>query len=536
MLHYTMSRTAACLGFVACLLFAAGSPASADEPAPFADEPALETSQPSAAAESSAPPSASTISPAAQLKLEGRRAPIIFDRQLLLSQRDDAAARTGKPISTASAPIWGERKSYAIPAGEILVFDTLLNLFDRAYYGCCEYDSDLNSIKHNLRNGFHTDSDSFTVNQLGHPYQGSMYFGFARASGLNFWEGFAYAFVGSAFWEIAGETTRPSTNDQINTPIGGTFLGEALFRMANLWLERAPVSSTWKEIGAAAISPPLGFNRLAFGNRFKGLYPSNDPEYYSRLAVGVSQATQNNPGSTTEVKRTEGIVDFALDYGLPGRTGYVYRRPFDYFTFQASASSAIGFETVMTKGLLFGTDYGAKSKTVRGIWGLYGSYDYIAPQIFRLASSAVSLGTTLEWRPTPLLAVQGSLLGGAGYATVSTVNGIFDEHANHYGIAPQAALTGRVIVGDRVSLDFSGREYFVSDVSGGNRGGHDNVVRADTTLTWRIAGQHAVAVKYQYSRRDAEFPDLGDRKQHRATIGIFYTLLGRDRFGTGDWR
>lgn len=187
----------------------------------------------------------------------------------------------------------------------------------------------------------------------------------------------------------------------------------------------------------------------------------------------------------------------------------------------------------MTRGLLVGGAYGEGRERYRGIWGLCGSYDYIAPQIFRLASSAVSLETTLEWRPSDLVAVQGSLLGGVGYATVSTIRGVTNERDNHYGVAPQALLALRVIVGERASLDVTAREYFVSDVSGGARGGHDNVVRTDAALTWRVHKQRASSVRYQYSRRDAQFPDLGDRTQTRGTVGIFYTLLGRDRFGTG---
>ena len=62
------------------------------------------------------------------------------------------------------------------------------------------------------------------------------------------------------------------------------------------------------------------------------------------------------------------------------------------------------------------------------------------------------------------------------------------------------------------------------------------VTALNASLTWRVHKQHAIAVKYQFSRRDANFPDLGDRTQSRGTIGIFYTLLGRDRFGTSDWR
>src|SRR5688500_3464780 len=60
-----------------------------------------------------------------------------------------------KPAGTERGPEveWGNalRKSYAIPALEIVGFDTLLNLFNRAYFGCCDYDTNYRSIKRNLR-------------------------------------------------------------------------------------------------------------------------------------------------------------------------------------------------------------------------------------------------------------------------------------------------------------------------------------------------------------------------------------------------
>jgi hypothetical protein len=114
------------------------------------------------------------------------------DKRPLLAQRDTAASGTATNVnlSTAASP-GGTQKSYVIPALEIVGLDVLLNLFDRAYYGCCDYDTDLSSIKRNLHRGWNEDRDEFTVNQLGHPYQGSMYHGFARASGLNYWQGLA---------------------------------------------------------------------------------------------------------------------------------------------------------------------------------------------------------------------------------------------------------------------------------------------------------------------------------------------------------
>ena len=430
------------------------------------------------------------------------------------------------------------RKSYLIPALEILGFQTALNLFDRAYFGCCDYDTDLNSIKRNLNRKWVVENDPYAINQLGHPYGGSIYHGIARSTGLSYWEAALYTFAGSAVWEIAGETTPPSKNDQIATGIGGSFLGEALYRMSNLVLEKgAGMSRPNRELLAALISPPTGFNRLVFGDRFDAVFSSRGAAYYSRFAIGATHATQDVRGtSARDVKPNEGIIDFSLDYGLPGAKDYVYRRPFDYFAFQVTGSTANGFEQVLTRGLLVGADLDA-GKNFRGIWGLYGSYDYIAPQTFRISSTALSLGTTTEWRISDAMALQGTLLGGVGYAGVGTINGTRDQDY-HYGIAPQALLALRLIFADRASIDLAAREYFVSDVASdrSGRGGHDNILRADAAITFRIHKQHAVSLRYLYSRRDARYPVIGDRSQTRATIGIFYTLLGHDRFGAMDWK
>ncbi len=249
------------------------------------------------------------------------------------------------------------RKSYVIPAVEIVGFEALLNFINRHSSDSADYKSNLSSIRHNLHSSWVVDSDPFKTNQLGHPYQGSMYHGFARSAGLNYWESLGYTFAGSALWEIAGEKTPPSRNDQIATGIGGTFLGEVLFGLSNLVLEHDDLPPLWRELGAAAVSPATGFNRLAFGDRFKTVWPSHDPVYYSRLQIGFGGSARNDAGtSTTQLKRSEALVDYSIDYGLPGKPGYTYKRPFDYFSFQATASSANGAENLMTRGLLIGTD------------------------------------------------------------------------------------------------------------------------------------------------------------------------------------
>jgi hypothetical protein len=448
-----------------------------------------------------------------------------------LTQAADPAAP--QPTAGTASPA-APQKNYLLPAAEILGFSFLLNQYNRQFSDN-DYKSNISTIRHNLHSSWVTDSDPFRTNQLGHPYLGSMYHGFARSAGLGYWEALGYTFAGSAMWEIAGERTPPSRNDQINTGIGGTFLGEALFRMAHVVLAHDEIPPLWRELGAAAISPATGFNRLAFGDRFDGAFDSHDPVHYSKLQVGFSGTAQNEAGqSATNLKRNELLVDFAMDYGVPGKPGYTYDRPFDYFNFQATASSANGAENVMTRGLLVGRDY-ELGPDYRGIYGVYGSYDYIAPQPFRVSRTAVSVGTTGHWWASYDIALQGTALLGAGYAAVGTTHSTADNDY-HYGVAPQALLALRLIFGDRVSLDLTGREYFVTRIAAADRGGHDNIVRADASLTVRVYRQHAISLKYLGNRRDAFYPDFGDSSQTRATLGVFYTWLGQDRFGAVEWR
>ena len=422
----------------------------------------------------------------------------------------------------------GERRSYGVPLAEIVLFDAVLNLVNRHTIGG-EYKSTIRSIRDNLKSSWTIDRDPFETNQLGHPYQGSMHYGFARSAGLSFWESTGYAVAGSALWEIAGETTPPSANDLVNTGLGGSFMGEALFRLASLLLENDDVPPLWREVGAALIQPSTGFNRLAFGQRFDEVFASRDPAIYSRADLGFSGTAEQTTGtSTTKLDRNELQADFAIDYGLPGKPGYRYRRPFDLFSFQTTVSSANGFENLMTRGLLVGRAYDA-GPDVAGVWGLYGSFDYIAPQVYRVSSTALSLGTTGQWWLTPSVAMQGTALIGAGYTAVGTTKST-EETDYNYGVSPQALVAWRTILGDGVALDVTGRAYFVSRVASVPDRGRDVIGRIDAGLTWRVHGRHGVSVKYLGNLRDANYGGV-DQSQSRNTIGLFYTYLGKDGLG-----
>jgi len=425
------------------------------------------------------------------------------------------------------------RFSRLVPAIEIVGFDLCVNrVADAAVGESGEYDVDLSSLRHNLTHRWVIDNDPFDTNQFLHPCQGAMYHGFARSAGLDYWKSTVYTFAGSAMWELAGETTSPSSNDQIATGFGGSILGEPLFRMASLVLERGRGRRAWLELAAAAIDPPLGFNRLAFGDRFDAVEPSGEPACSMRLHAGGSLTALTHRGLSKSFIRNEALLDFSMDYGLPGKPGYVHRRPFDAFSFQLTASSANVFESILSRGLLVGRDYEAGA-AVRGAWGLYGTYDYIAPQIFRISSTGVGIGTTGQAWLSRTTALQGTALIGLGYGAAGTIRGS-GERDYHQGATPAGLLALRLILGERASFDLAARDWYVSKIAS-HENGWENVVRAEASATLRIHGRHGVSLRYTYTRRHADQPEDGKQLQSRGTIGVFYTFLGGGRLGAVHW-
>ena len=365
-------------------------------------------------------------------------------------------------------------------------------------------------------------------------------YGFARSSGLNFWESLVYSNAGSFLWKVAGETGQPSLNDQITTGNAGSIFGEELYRMGSLVLERGSENgekpAAWREWCAAVISPPTGLNRLMFGDRYKWM-ESRRPASFTRLSVGQNSAgvVKDNQPNAHESIRPEAFADFSMDYGLPGKDGYRYIRPLDYFNFQftGAANGSNAVESILTRGLLFGRKYEA-GDDYRGVWGLYGSYDYISPKIYRVSSTAGSVGTTAQWWLSKKTALQGTALVGVGFGAAGATRAT-GERDYHYGATPQGLLARRLILSDRVMLETTTREYFVSRL-GATEAGSENITRVDAGVTVRVYEHHSLGVQYIFSRREARYPGMAVRNQSVGSVGIAYTLMGDPHFGAVEWR
>jgi hypothetical protein len=431
-------------------------------------------------------------------------------------------------------PDWGDdgKKSYVIPALEIIGFNYLLNLYDRNFQKEDVYRTHWDTIRSNLRHGWIIDDDPFAMNQLLHPYQGAMSHGFARSAGLNYWEALPYDLGGSLLWEVAGETGPPSANDIITTTFGGSFLGESLFRMASLILEhgeRHP--GTVREIGAALASPATGFNRLAF-NRFDGVYSSREAPNLFRAGVGGRRnAHLKDVGAVTEIDRDEFMAVVSMSYGHPGRSGFEYSRPFDYFDFEAVASANSGSlpECVMVRGILAGRAYG--SDDVHGLWGLYGVYDYMSPDVFSVSSTALAFGTTLQWRMSEKFTGQSTVLAGMGWTAVGTISDADEDRDFHYGYSPQALMALRFIYGDLLMLDFSGREYYIGSLGSHDDRERENVLRGQVELTVRVYQHHAVGIRFVSTTRNSSALDFEGSVESVGALSLFYTYLSDPEFG-----
>lgn len=447
------------------------------------------------------------------------------------------------PLSTRLVRTWGtdKEKSYLIPALEIPAFLFLLNKYDRAAYpnavepsGERTYFTTWSTTRNHILHGkWVIDRDGFALNQFNHPYQGATFHGFARSAGLNYWESWVYDNAGSLLWKMGGETGNPSRNDLITTGTAGSFLGEVLFRMSSMMLEgHDGQPGFWRKVGATMLAPTAGFNRYVFGDRFKPVFDSYDPAYRWRLQLGSNlHSDLNNGGDTSTDRKSEATLDYSMEYGLPGKTSYSYDRPFDYFDFEFRTFGNLKnpVDNIMIRGLLYGTDYEA-GDSYRGIWGLYGGYDYISPYIFRISSTSVSLGTTFQWQLSKTAALQGSLLGGVGYAAAGNVAAL-GERDYHYGIAPQGLIALRFILGDMAMFDVTGRRYYITGMGGDDPEGREAIVRLNMGFTVRVYGRHALGIQYIASIRNAHYPDRPDSRQEVGTVTIVYNLLGHAGFG-----
>jgi hypothetical protein len=280
-------------------------------------------------------------------------------------------------------------------------------------------------------------------------------------------------------------------------------------------------------VASVLASPPTGLNHALVGDPAGPLAPDAVPFSDIRVQFGATASPTGGLRSVSSLALDQPRIALSMDYGYPGNSSYRHERPFDYFRIESSVS-AEGLEHLSTRGLIAGTDY--EAGRLRAIWGLYGTYDYFAPDDFRFSSTALSFGTTLQTSISESLAVQSSGLMGAGFVAAHPENQT-DRRDYHYGVAPQALANLRLIAGRRAALDVTARQYFVSGVGGFGTGERDLIFVGDAWLAVRVYRRHAVGLTYQLAGRSLDYLELPEQTRARSTVGVFYTFLGSGGFG-----
>ncbi len=261
--------------------------------------------------------SPSGSSPSASPRMLGP-APTSF--RLSLDPDADSWARGSEPRH-----VW-------LALGELVGVGVATWVFDRFVLNAPWARISIASWKQNLKTGFRYDDDDFPTNQGQHPYAGSFYFNAARTNGLSFWESALFPAVGSVMWEYFGETQAASTNDLINTSLGGVTHGEIAYRLSTMLFDNTARGSgrLWREVGGFFLNPVAGLNRLLRGETARD-FPNPDGRLPDWFSVEVDAGYRHlADGGTAPVRfPNQSLVEILVRHGDPflGEN----RRPFDYF-------------------------------------------------------------------------------------------------------------------------------------------------------------------------------------------------------------
>ncbi|HYV67239.1 MAG TPA: DUF3943 domain-containing protein [Myxococcales bacterium] len=417
-------------------------------------------------------------------------------------------------------------KAYLLALGEVVAIDLAIWGFDYLK-GSPFAQISGQSISDNFHKGWIIDTDDFWANSLMHPVHGNLTYNAARSLGLNFYESFAYSFFGSYLWEQFAEIQPPSLNDMVNTPFGGSLLGEALFRMSRMILDGGGYTpGFWRQFFAFVLTPTGGINRAMFGNKYRGdlLLPES---WLGEFRFGAVVAGSNHISDQDSVSIGPwASISAKVIYNVPGTPGLVLEKPFDHFDLDASIalggsaaaqpSASLRIRgTVVADTLSLGDEPG-------GLWGLFTSYDFIAPQVFRVQGFGLGPGVALakrwDWFEQHLTLV-GEFLPWAGGGTTQAL-GVRDYH---YGPGVTGAIESRSHITNHWTVRLEAREYWISGWYSSGQSEDISYLRASTTV--RIYGIHGASAVFDWLYRKARYPFQADITNRASLFTVYYTIL-----------
>ncbi len=295
------------------------------------------------------------------------------------------AAERDLPADDTRYDAWGAQRSVGLALGEVAGINAIVWFFNEYIRGGNFTAVNPRSWWKNLSTGFFYDDNHFKTNMFAHPYHGSLYFNAARSNGMNYFESVPFAVLGSLMWECCGETHLMAWNDWVMTSLGGSSIGEMLYRAGSGFLdnEKAGGSRTMKEIGNFFLNPMRGLNRLTSGR--SGRIYSNPADPYDRIPPNLSTFMKAgvrligdrtaNESFESDTTITTAFFEFDMNHGDVFKD--TRRKPFDFFELSVQLNFG-DTETVgrlQIHGNLFTTDI-AKGEKSHHVFAITQNYDY----------------------------------------------------------------------------------------------------------------------------------------------------------------
>lgn len=317
-----------------------------------------------------------------------------------------------------------------------------------------------NSVRYNLDlRHWAWDNDNFQVNQIGHPFHGSLFYNSFRSNGYTFWQSIPAPFLGSYIWETFAETQAPSINDQINAGLGGVIMGEAIHRFTKKIINGKSRGFRRQagEVFSFLINPMNGFNRLLDGKWGKA--PANHSEIdASILHTSIDFGFRNFHLNEKSPFRGGG-------FGIYGRLRFLYENP--------EESRKVPFSRIAVL-IDFGQDKSSKLNILNIIgslsrWklntgkiqqeaALTANYDYINNEVFYLGYQSIMMNLNSETRLSDKLNLNTSL--GAGPVILAAVPSsyMYEGRPYDYGAGFTYNIKGQ--------LDYHQNIFYVINLKG----------------------------------------------------------------------
>ncbi len=408
------------------------------------------------------------------------------------------------PLGPPDAPVRTEPQAYAIAAVEIELYHVGILAFSNLVTGVPFAAISWESISSHLdgRQSWTFDVDYYDTNQLAHPYQGALYFAAARSSGLSFAAAALFTFVGSLLWELVFEIDAPSINDQITTTLGGSFLGEFMYRWGlDVWGSDLPRFLAWP--ASFVIDPPGTFNRWLLGGPPGG---SPTASWYGRVTAQLTLGDRLH--ESAQGTFTQAAQEPQLGVRLTYRDGGT--APFSWLDVDARlAPSSMPLASLFLRGLLVGRAFTTWGGRLTGVWGATGAYDFTSrPVELRTSIVGVGFGAALTWHFTKDAFVRGiSTNELVPFGSIGSLGLDEDRHRDyHIGLGYSGAVSLELGHVDAGSVYGTFHQWLIAGTYS-QVAGYELLTRFDVGLSVHLGGPVVAGAEWTFVWRQPYFTD-----------------------------